>query len=104
MKALSTVAVITLVIFCLLAILPVISFGLTLLSAALMLAIWIAPAWIIATSDKTTGGEKIAWLLAMVFLSWFAWVFYFFLAPLKPRTRERFGFDRYDDRYFRDYD
>ncbi|PCH63076.1 MAG: hypothetical protein COC19_01760 [SAR86 cluster bacterium] len=51
----------------------------------IFLVFWILPIWIIATSDVTTGGEKIAWLLAIVFLSWFAWVFYFFLAPLKPR-------------------
>ena len=37
-------------------------------------------------------GEKIAWLIAMVCLSWFAWVFYFFLAPLKPR-RDRVHYD-----------
>ena len=38
---------------------------------------------IIACSDKTTGGEKLAWILAIIFLSWFAWIFYFLLAPLK---------------------
>jgi hypothetical protein len=47
--------------------------------------LWILPILIIACSDKTTGGEKLAWILAIVFLSWFAWVFYFLLAPIKPR-------------------
>jgi hypothetical protein len=42
---------------------------------------------IIANSDKTTGGEKFAWILAIIFLSWFAWIFYFLLAPIKPRPR-----------------
>jgi hypothetical protein len=42
---------------------------------------------IIANSDKTSGGEKFCWILAIIFLSWFAWVFYFFLAPIKPRPR-----------------
>ena len=47
--------------------------------------LWLLPIMIIANSDKTTGGEKFAWILAIIFLSWFAWIFYFFLAPIKPR-------------------
>ncbi len=47
--------------------------------------IWVLPILIILSSDKTTGGEKLAWILAMIFLSWFAWIFYFLLAPIKPR-------------------
>jgi hypothetical protein len=43
------------------------------------------PILIIADSDKTSGGEKAAWILAIIFLSWFAWIFYFLLAPIKPR-------------------
>ena len=49
--------------------------------------------------SAATGFEKIAWLLAMICLSWFAWVFYFFLAPIKPKRR----YSRYDDDYFYDY-
>lgn len=49
------------------------------------LVIWLLPIVIIACSDKTTGGEKLAWILAIVFLSWFAWIFYFLLAPIKKR-------------------
>jgi hypothetical protein len=59
-------------------------------------AIWLLPILIIATSDKTTGGEKFAWILAIIFLSWFAWIFYFLLAPLKPKPI-------YERRYYRDY-
>jgi hypothetical protein len=29
-------------------------------------------------------------VLAIIFLSWFAWIFYFLLAPLKPRNRLRY--------------
>ena len=47
--------------------------------------IWLLPILIIVSSDKTTGGEKLAWILAMIFLSWFAWIFYFLLAPIKPK-------------------
>ncbi len=85
MKLLSSLLVIVLVIIGLMAVIPLLSFGFEILGAVLFLAIWILPVWIIATSDKTTGYEKIAWLLAMFCLSWFAWVFYFFLAPIKPR-------------------
>lgn len=87
MKVLGNLAVIFLVILGLLALIPLISLGVTILGTVLVIAIWVLPIWIIATSDKTTGFEKIAWLLAMVCLSWFAWIFYFFLAPIKPRHR-----------------
>lgn len=49
--------------------------------------LWLLPILLIADSDKTTGGEKLAWILAIIFLSWFAWIFYFLLAPLKPKPR-----------------
>ncbi|MBL4890640.1 MAG: hypothetical protein JKX91_02210 [Rhizobiaceae bacterium] len=88
MKLLSNFLVIVLVIIGVVAILPLLSFGFALLGGVVVLAIWVLPVWIIATSDKTTGYEKIAWLLAMFCLSWFAWIFYFFLAPIKPRERQ----------------
>jgi len=87
MKAIGNLIVIFLVILGLLAVIPLISFGFAILCAVAVFAIWLLPVWIIATSDKTIGFEKIAWLLAIVFLSWFAWVFYFFLAPIKPKNR-----------------
>ncbi|HFB66263.1 MAG TPA: hypothetical protein ENJ60_12065, partial [Aeromonadales bacterium] len=40
------------------------------------------------TSDKTSGNEKLAWLLAMFFVSWFAWIFYLLLAPLKEKRSD----------------
>lgn len=46
---------------------------------------WLIPIVNIVVSKKTSGGEKTAWLLAVVFVSWFAWIFYLLLAPLKPR-------------------
>ena len=58
--------------------------GVSLVSLLLFVFIWILPIWIIAKSDRTQGGEKVAWILAVIFISWFAWVFYFLLAPLKP--------------------
>jgi len=47
--------------------------------------IWLLPLLIIISSRKTTGGEKIAWLLAVIFISWFAWIFYALLAPIKKK-------------------
>jgi len=35
------------------------------------------------SSRKTSGNEKLAWILAVLFISWFAWIFYLLLAPLK---------------------
>jgi hypothetical protein len=87
MKLLSNLLVICLCILALMAVIPLISFGFTILFGVIALAIWLLPVWIIATSSKTTGYEKVAWILAMIFLSWFAWIFYFFLAPLKPRQQ-----------------
>ena len=48
--------------------------------------IWLIPVVLILVSSRTTGKEKLAWLLAVVFISWFAWIFYWLLAPIKePR-------------------
>jgi len=54
-----------------------------------LFAIWLTPFLVVATSDRSSGGEKLAWLLAMLFISWFAWIFYMLLAPLKQREYER---------------
>jgi hypothetical protein len=47
--------------------------------------IWLLPLLIIISSSKTTGSEKFAWVLAVIFVSWFAWVFYILLAPIKKK-------------------
>ena len=52
---------------------------------AAALFIWLLPIIIIIGSNRTTGGEKAAWVLAVIFVSWFAWVFYMLLAPIKNR-------------------
>jgi hypothetical protein len=46
---------------------------------------WLFPILMIVSSDKTSGTEKLAWVLAVVFISWFAWIFYLLLAPIKNR-------------------
>ena len=45
--------------------------------------LWLLPILSIASSNRTSGNEKIAWILAIIFISWFAWIFYMLLAPLK---------------------
>jgi hypothetical protein len=67
--------------------LPVVGIGLALAVVFGCFFIWLLPILIIAASDETTGGEKLAWILAIIFLSWFAWIFYFLLAPIKERHR-----------------
>jgi hypothetical protein len=47
--------------------------------------IWVLPILIIISSGKTTGSEKLAWVLAVIFISWFAWIFYLLLAPIKKK-------------------
>ena len=47
--------------------------------------VWIIPIILIGVSNRTSGGEKFAWILAVIFVSWFAWIFYLLLAPLKSR-------------------
>jgi hypothetical protein len=60
------------------------SFGIFMLLA--MAFVWLLPFIIIIFSNKTRGGEKLAWLLAVIFISWFAWIFYLLLAPISKRS------------------
>jgi hypothetical protein len=52
--------------------------------------VWLLPILFIAASDKTSAREKVAWILAVVFISWFAWIFYLLLAPIVGK--KRFGY------------
>jgi hypothetical protein len=47
--------------------------------------VWVAPILLILGSDRTSGLEKLLWVLAVVFVSWLAWIFYALLAPLAER-------------------
>ena len=77
----------TLLVFAVLFVLalPLIGAGLGLVVLFGAVIIWLLPILLILNSEKTTGAEKLAWILAIIFLSWFAWIFYFLLAPIKPR-------------------
>jgi len=48
----------------------------------LALVIRLLPIVLNLRSNKTNGAEKLFWLLAVLFVSWFAWIFYALLAPL----------------------
>jgi hypothetical protein len=85
MNVLMTLFVLGLMAAGLFALIPILSVGLAILAVGACFFLWLLPILIIAGSDKTTGGEKAAWILAIIFLSWFAWIFYFLLAPIKPR-------------------
>ncbi|MGB0270838.1 MAG: PLDc N-terminal domain-containing protein [Schleiferiaceae bacterium] len=51
----------------------------------MIIFIWLLPILSILSSTKTSGSEKLAWILAVLFVSWFAWIFYLLLAPLKRK-------------------
>ncbi len=51
--------------------------------------IWLLPLLLILTSSKTSGSEKLFWLLAVLFVSWFAWIFYMLLAPIGVTREDR---------------
>jgi hypothetical protein len=48
--------------------------------------VWLLPILVIVSSGKTTGSEKLAWVIAVIFVSWFAWIFYMLLAPIKKKS------------------
>ena len=81
--------------FVAMALIPILAVGVTAAFGIGFLIIWFLPILIIATSDQTTGGEKLAWILAIVFLSWFAWIFYFLLAPIKEKPSYEYREYRY---------
>ncbi|MGK0306172.1 MAG: hypothetical protein ACI8UG_001923 [Gammaproteobacteria bacterium] len=55
-----------------------------LLIVILLFLFWLIPIILVAKSNRTEGGEKVAWVLLIIFVSWLAWIFYLLLAPLKP--------------------
>lgn len=85
MNFLTAVLLVFMLVIGALLLVPVLGIGLALAIPAVCFFVWLLPILIIACSDKTTGGEKLAWILAIIFLSWFAWIFYFLLAPIKEK-------------------
>jgi uncharacterized protein with PQ loop repeat len=59
--------------------------GLGLTALLISVFIWFLPIILILRSKKTNGVEKLLWILAVIFVSWFAWILYLLLAPLGER-------------------
>ena len=53
----------------------------------LILFIWFMPMALILRSDKTTGMEKLVWILLLLFFSWFSWILYLVIAPVAEANR-----------------
>lgn len=54
-----------------------------LTTLAIIALFWLVPIIHIASSSKVSGTEKLGWILAVVFVSWFAWIFFLIFAPIK---------------------
>ncbi len=52
----------------------------------IVLILWVLPLVLILKSNRTQGAEKITWLIAIVTISWLAWVLYLLLAPIKRKV------------------
>jgi hypothetical protein len=50
-----------------------------------MFFIWLTPLVLIGRSDKVAIKEKVAWLIATIFISWFSWILFMLLAPIKGK-------------------
>ena len=62
--------------------------GLSAATIAIVVFIWCLPILLIARSNKTSGGEKLVWILLVIFFSWFLWILYALVAPLSPRESQ----------------
>lgn len=56
--------------------------GLGLFGLLTVAFIWWLPVILILRSDRTSGGEKLVWVLLIFFFSWFSWLAYLLLAPV----------------------
>ncbi|WP_032095986.1 MULTISPECIES: PLDc N-terminal domain-containing protein [unclassified Alteromonas] len=48
---------------------------------------WFVPLFVIGKSNKVGKNEKLAWILATLFVSWLSFIIYLLLAPLKPNDK-----------------
>jgi hypothetical protein len=62
--------------------------GLSAATLAIAAFIWFLPILLIARSKKTNGGEKLVWILLVIFFSWFLWILYALVAPLSPQESQ----------------
>jgi hypothetical protein len=87
MNVLGALLTVVAVVVGLVVLIPVLGVALAIVCTLGGVLLWLLPIVIIAASDKVGTAEKILWILAIIFLSWFAWIFYFFFAPVfdKPQ-------------------
>ena len=50
--------------------------------------IWFLPILSIMLSTRASKSEKLAWIIAVLFVSWFAWIFYLLIAPISKNNRD----------------
>jgi hypothetical protein len=60
-------------------------FGLGLFGLLLVAVIWWLPVILILRSDRTSGVEKLVWVLLIFFFSWFVWILYLLVAPVEEK-------------------
>jgi hypothetical protein len=63
--------------------------GLGAFGILLFAIVWWLPVILILRSNKTSGVEKLVWVLLIFFLSWFSWVLYLLVAPVDDKGTGR---------------
>ena len=61
--------------------------GLGVFGLFLAALIWWLPIILILRSGKTSGVEKLVWILLIFFFSWFSWLIYLLVAPVAPANK-----------------
>lgn len=56
-------------------------------AAIAIVVLWGIPLGFIVSDPVISRKERIIWVFAVVFVSWFAWLLYFLVAPILPRER-----------------
>ena len=60
-------------------------FGLGLFGLLLVAVIWWLPVVLILRSKRTSGVEKLVWVLLIFFFSWFVWILFLLVAPVEEK-------------------
>jgi hypothetical protein len=63
--------------------------GLGVFGILLLALIWWLPVILILRSKKTSGAEKLVWILLIFFFSWFSWLLYLLIAPVGQRADQQ---------------
>lgn len=56
--------------------------GLGIVGMLIAAIVWWLPVILILRSDRSSGLEKLIWVLLIFFFSWFSWILYLILAPV----------------------